>query len=380
MEIDGVTPVITLDDVERIKRVEDNWNKGEVSTVSASTDRDALTLWIRERSAESEHTRASYIREVNKLIHWSTHVIGKGLTSLTREDMFAYKEFIANPPEHLCGPKRANTAADWKPFFSATPSTTSVRQSFGIVCAMFTWLKSTGYLKLNPVEKMPRQTATPKWRRRSLSDDTIFFVGEFLDDMPKATPLQSRRYHRLRWMFHLFRLTGMRISEVQATTMGNFFSETRGGKSRMFLDVLGKGGKERDIPVMGELLDELNLYRLSVGLSPYPIPHEKIPLICGIDKNKLDDKITRQAIHNAIKYLVGKVTLKLSSMGHHEDAAALQMVSAHWLRHTYATNLLDKGVSLKTARDNLGHADISTTGHYSHSDLDNRFDETEKFS
>ena len=162
--------------------------------------------------------------------------------------------------------------------------------------------------------------------------------------------------------------------------MGAFFSETRNGKSRTFISVHGKGNKERDIPVLPELTAELRLYRESIGLNPYPTASEKIPLICCIENDRTHESITRQAIHNAIKFLIEKSTQRLINADNHADAETLTKISAHWFRHTYATTLLDKGADMRTARDNLGHSNISITHVYSHSDLDKRFDDTEKLS
>jgi len=51
---------------------------------------------------------------------------------------------------------------------------------------------------------------------------------------------------------------------------------------------------------------------------------------------------------------------------HPRKASKLRSASAHWLRHSYVTYLLDSGVSLKVAQENAGHSDIGTTMHYRH--------------
>jgi site-specific recombinase XerD len=142
------------------------------------------------------------------------------------------------------------------------------------------------------------------------------------------------------------------------------------------------------------------LYRKSLGLTPFPSRTEETPLVCSIEtfkekspqeevleeksngkkKKKVkdaNDHLTRQSIHNAVKLLIDRTTKRLMELECDEDAEILSRVSSHWFRHTYATKLLDSGASLSTGRDNLGHANISTTNLYSHSGQDKRFDETE---
>jgi integrase/recombinase XerD len=355
------------------------WNKGELTSVCATSDVMALNLWIKERGFKSKNTEQNYIRETEKLRAWLS-LTNKSLASVTREDMFTYREFLHSPPESLCGDKSGKEESGWRPFYTNTPSNTTVRQSFGVACAMFSWLKLTGYIKINPAESIPREVAKPQWRRRSLSDTTLKCIRDFLEEMPSKTDTQIKKRNRARWLFNLLRLTGVRIGEVQSAKMSDIVNETRKGKSRTFLRVIGKGNKERLIPVIEELQEELELYRTSLGLSPCPEYNEKTPLVCSIENGRENAHMTRQALHNAIKLFIDKTHDKLMSLECFEDAAILKKASAHWMRHTYATNLADSGVSAKTGRDNLGHANMSTFNIYLHTDEDERFDETEKYT
>jgi integrase/recombinase XerD len=359
-----------------VDRAED-WNRGQSSSIEAETDVEALTMWIRERSGKSESTRSNYIKEANRVLLWCK-TQAKDLGSLTRDDVYRYKEFLEAPPEEYCGNKVSRNDEDWQPFFSQKPSINTVKQSIGVVCAMLGWLKMVGYLKVNPAEKIPVPRSTPEWRRRAIPDSALLCVRDYLDEMPVTTPLQKRRQARMRWLFHLMNYSGLRISEVRGTKMGNFVSETRNGKSRTFLEVTGKGGKKRAVPVISELMDELVIYRESLGLDAYPSEGEDTPLVCTIESGRPLEEMTRQAVHNAVKLLLEKTMQKLISIGCDQDAKILSKVSAHWFRHTYATRLLDSGASLRTGRDNLGHSSLNTTNMYSHSEQDDRFDETER--
>ena len=354
------------------------WNSGLESRISAKNDSEALAQWVTERGARSKSTKDNYIREGNRFLIWLQEYKLSSIGSLQRTDVTDYVEFLRHPPEEMIGAKKSRSADDWRPFFEANPSESSVKHSFGVICALLAWLASTGYIKYNPAEKLPRARTTPKWRRRALSDDVLGHVLEGIEAMPRGSALQDRRYRRMRWIFHLLRLTGMRISEIQSSTMGDVRYETRNGKRRCFLQIVGKGQKERWIPVIEELEHELTQYRQSLGLDGSKF--KSLPLVGSIESGRLNEPITRQAIHNAVKLMIGKASVSLIAQGLHTEADLLEKVSAHWFRHTYATNLLDSGASLQTGRDNLGHASLATTGIYSHSNLDSRFDETARLA
>ena len=357
------------------------WNRSSISSVSAETDSEILTLWINERGSRSKFTKDNYIRESNRLMYWLIECKKKDLRSITREDLGEYKEFIKNPPAELVGPKMPIDSSDWKPFFSDKPKNTSVRLSFGIVCAIFSWLEVVGYIAVNPASKLPRDVIKNNLvgRRRAVPGDIMMSVLLFVEDMPRNDDMQIRIYWRSRWMFNLFRLTGMRISEVQSASIGDVFSESRGGKLRTFIRVSGKGAKERTIPFIDELETEFNLYKKSRGIVSNS-DSAALPLICGVSRRNWQKRLTRQAIHNALKLLFEQTVASLRESDQDSEACFLEQVSAHWLRHTYASNLLDSGASLRTGRDNLGHSNIAITSIYSHIDLDARHDETELLS
>jgi len=63
-----------------------------------------------------------------------------------------------------------------------------------------------------------------------------------------------------------------------------------------------------------------------------------------------------------------------------ETAIHLAKASSHWLRHTHGTVAVDSAIPLTAVRDNMGHASISTTSHYLHSDADARYDAFRHFA
>ncbi|WP_041838864.1 tyrosine-type recombinase/integrase [[Acidovorax] ebreus] len=87
--------------------------------------------------------------------------------------------------------------------------------------------------------------------------------------------------------------------------------------------------------------------------------------------------MARSAIHELVKGVMHAAAAALRQRGSDFDAAAshLAQASTHWIRHTAGSHLSEK-VDLKVVRDNLGHANISTTSIYLHTEDDARHDAT----
>ena len=147
-------------------------------------------------------------------------------------------------------------------------------------------------------------------------------------------------------------------------------------KDRWFLRVIGKGKKLREIPVPDVLLDALASFRKAVGLTPQPEFQEKTPLI---PMKNLTDPISTRRIDQILKWAfdLGAQHFEESAPN---KASKLRQASAHWLRHSYVTYLLEAGASLKVAQENAGHADVSTTMHYTHVAQTNRHEETNQLT
>jgi integrase/recombinase XerD len=87
--------------------------------------------------------------------------------------------------------------------------------------------------------------------------------------------------------------------------------------------------------------------------------------------------MARSAIHEIVKAVMRESAARLRQRGPEFEAAAahLEQASTHWMRHTAGSHLSEKA-DIKVVRDNLGHANISTTSVYLHSEDDARHDAT----
>lgn len=308
----------------------------------------------------------------------------KPLSSLTHEDLLAYKRFLLDPQPAAkwvarSQRKLARGHPDWRPF-SGPLSSSSQLQAFVILNVMFSWLVNAGYLAGNPLALARQRPRRTKPRvTRYLDDELWGVVKQTIDRMPKETERQRKHYFRTRWLFSLLYLGGLRISEVCESTMGAFFAR-RGvdGEERWWLEITGKGDKTRLIPATSELILELARYRRELGFSLQPVPGEQTPLLLPIGKSQ--KPLTRAALHLILKEVFERAAQDLRQRCPELGARAEQLgkASAHWLRHTAGTNMADKHIDLRYVRDNLGHESLRTTSQYVHSDDDPRHKDTEE--
>ena len=138
---------------------------------------------------------------------------------------------------------------------------------------------------------------------------------------------------------------GLRVSELVELKISNIYPEEG------FIQVFGKGSKQRLVPISETALSEISLYMLDRNLWDIK-PGEGDYLFL----NQRGSHLTRQAIFNIIK----KSAL---------DAGIKAVISPHTLRHSFATHLLEGGADLRVIQELLGHESILTTEIYTHIDM-----------
>lgn len=142
-------------------------------------------------------------------------------------------------------------------------------------------------------------------------------------------------------MLELLYSCGLRVSELCSLTMNQLHLE------QGFLRVIGKGNKERMIPIHQRAIHVVQAYICDVR------PQWEQKRCPFVFINSLGHPVTRQYVHTLIKE-------KLKELGLNEQ------LSAHSFRHSFATHLLDGGADLRVVQELLGHSDIKTTQIYTH--------------
>lgn len=354
-----------------IKFAIDDYNKAiGKSLIDAKNDAEAISAFLSE-FRDSPLTLQSYAKEIERLLLWCIHVAKVNISSLRRNHLIKYQEFLKNPEplKIWCGSKVARQLKDgsinpaWKPFGEQGLSAATMHKVITILDSFFNYLVQTNYLIGNPLaidrRRKKRNRGQSKIIDRYLEMDEILAVLNALNEYPAYNEEQKFQVLRARYIILLLFYTGLRIAEAAAHKMGNFMQR----EGNWFLRVMGKGKKLREIPVPDELLKTLADFRKKVNLpSSQPQFKEKTPLI---PMNNLKSSITARRINQILKWAF-QLGANALEFDHPRKASKLRSASAHWLRHSYVTYLLDSGAPLKVAQENAGHSDISTTMRYRH--------------
>jgi integrase/recombinase XerD len=309
------------------------------SQIAAQNDIDAVKVWL-ARFADTLTTFTSYRKEAERLLLWSVTELGKPLSSLTHEDLLAYQHFLGDPQPAerwvmKAGRKWSRFEPDWRPF-AGPLSATSQRQAIVILNTLFSWLVNAGYLAGNPLSLSRQRQRKAKPRIIRFLDEQLWReVKASIESMPRESNREREHYYRVRWLFSLLYICGLRISEVTENSMGDFFCRRdKDGEELWWLEVTGKGDKTRLVPATNELMVELARYRRENGLTPFPLPGEPTPLLLPIGGKQRP--LTRSAVHLIVKEVFGRSSARIRQRGPDFERVAilLEDASAHWLRHT----------------------------------------------
>jgi integrase/recombinase XerD len=179
---------------------------------------------------------------------------------------------------------------------------------------------------------------TPKIEKRL---PKVLSVDE-VERLLAAPDMGSVPGYRDRAMLELLYATGIRVSELISIRLSDV------NLSAGFLKCMGKGSKERIIPI-GEVAQEALRAYLAVGRNKLLRAHVTDALFL----NHLGEGMSRQGFWKILKK-------------HAHTAGILKDITPHTLRHSFATHLLERGADLRAVQEMLGHADISTTQIYTH--------------
>ena len=208
-----------------------------------------------------------------------------------------------------------------------------------VLRAFFSYLQRERIREDDPTELLPGNRK-PKKLPKTIDCDA---VQKILDSIDTDTDIG----YRDRTMFELIYSCGLRVSECAFVRLNRYYSTEKR------LVVLGKGDKERMIPVGDIAADYLSTYIASVR--PRLLGKAKSPYMFISQEHRV---ITREEIwHRLKKYC--------------EIAGVDSRV--HTLRHSFATHMLQRGADLRSVQELLGHSDIRTTEIYTHVNTDDLF-------
>lgn len=325
----------------------------QTNTLGAADDHGALAAFLRERASRSPHTWRAYTGELERLALWCSERGLGPLSDLTRQNLLAYQAWL----RHMPPPSSAATRG--------ALGERSQARALAVVASLFRYWHDTGYLLGNPAAGL-----SGGGRSRVGFAPTRFVPAALLRHCDEwvahsvTIGADLARWRRAAvWV--LYRYSGTRLAELAWSPGANLPRLEVDEQGGWQLTVLGKGDKERSIPLPRACGAVLQAYRLARGLPAQPDPVERMPPVHGEKGGHLGSR----GLYDEVK----AVLLAVASEVEPCDAAGavlLRTVSPHWLRHAYARTLIvDKRVPLPAAQALLGHASVQTTAAYAKTDL-----------
>lgn len=200
----------------------------------------------------------------------------------------------------------------------------------------YRFLVLDGYLEVDPTELLesPKQ---PNHLPEVLSTAEV-------DLLEQAIDLSKWEGHRNRAIIEVLFSCGLRVSELTHLTLSNLYIEEQ------YIRVLGKGSKERLVPISPRALEELSYW--------------------FDDRNKMDIKPGEEdyVFLNRRGHHLTRTMILIMIKRYAVEAGIKKTISPHTLRHSFATSLLEGGADLRAIQAMLGHESIGTTEIYTHID------------
>lgn len=367
------------------------------SLLAAASDAAAVETWVearcadegRERAGRPDHTGRSYRREARRFLLWLKIERGVSLGETRLEDCLAYKQFLSDPQprSQWCARRGPEIGSpQWRPFEGAL-GPAAQRQAMTILASMYSFLQDQQYLQGNPWTgvALPRGSAPKVDAARHLSPAQWAAV-----EAEGRNGSKTPRVKQAIWVARFLRATGLRLAEICSARCDDlaamdsdiavFGSNTtqavlKLGKMTWVINVLGKGMKQRCVPVPLELVRELGERLAEEGGALDPRSHVGRPLVERLPPSGQMDSpqhLEPQALYRRLKQLFANVAFGLRQLGSEADARVLEAASTHWLRHTCGSHSIAAGVPIDVVQQNLGHASLATTTIYCRSEIDRR--------
>jgi integrase/recombinase XerD len=166
-----------------------------------------------------------------------------------------------------------------------------------------------------------------------------------IDQLIAAIDLSKPEGMRNKAMIEVLYGCGLRVSELTTLRISNLYMDIN------FIKIVGKGNKERLVPIGGEAIQFLKLWLGEVRVHVPVQPGEEDIVFL----NRRGKRLSRVYVFMMIKDVAERIGLKKS-------------ISPHTFRHSFATHLIEGGADLRAIQEMLGHESITTTEIYTHLD------------
>ena len=277
----------------------------------------AFTRHLEVERSLSVHTVRAYLGDLESLL---AHLEAIGVTDISQLELVHVRSWLAN--QQIKGGAR----------------TTLSRRAVSV--RLFTkWAVKNKYV----AKDVAATLATPKGHRTlpdvlDIADAKVAMDSLATRAAEEETPMSLRDVA----MVELLYATGARVAELCGLDLSNIDYD------RQTIRVLGKGNKERTIPLGNPAMRALNIW-IEDGRKSLLNSLSGNAVFLGARGKRIDQRTVRTVVYNALQAIEG-----------------IERMGPHALRHSAATHLLEGGADLRTVQEILGHASLATTQIYTH--------------
>ncbi|MFC4232827.1 tyrosine-type recombinase/integrase [Parasediminibacterium paludis] len=275
----------------------------------------------------------SFIDYISFEKRYSAHTITSYQNDLAQFFAFLSSQFEAPALDKITAAMVRSWLAELK---SDKLNAKSINRKASSLKSFFKYQMKVGVLKATPmttISALKVSKRLPEFVQENHLD-TLFSHVAFTDDWDGKTK---------RLVLQLFYATGMRLSEL--ISLKTSFLDA----SLSQIKVLGKGNKERIIPIAKILMDKLLAYDNSKPI--------RIPEVDCLFTNNKGKPLQARLVYQFVKDNLGLVT-------------TIKKKSPHVLRHSFATHLMNNGADLNAVKELLGHSSLAATQVYTHNTID----------
>lgn len=351
------------------------------NALGADSDIEAVQTWLKTLTLKSPNTLAAYRRDTERLLLWA-HERGRSLSTLQVGDAIDHAHFLLAPPAHWVNPLPSGRGqVDWRPMRGPL-SVASANRALAAIGHLYGFLVESGYLVANPFAGVRSVPGVNSQRHRL--DTTRAFgrahIEAIQDTLAEMDETPAKR--RLVALLALAESTGLRRAELAGHTWAELREAPGEGEPMHVLRVVGKGNRERDVPIRPAVVELLRRHRgdrialAQSGVLPQ-LPEGELPLLSVLEvgpSGQLADAaghLSQAGVHRTLKAFFRRVARRCVG----ETAEAFERASCHWLRHTFAHEVLKaSGNDLTVTQQLLDHKNLSTTGLYLKADLGQRIE------
>lgn len=279
-----------------------------------------FVIYLRLERALADNTRYAYLRDINGFLDFlKDRQIAAGDTMPGPRDITGIhiQDYLASVTGKGISPR------------------TQARQ-LSALKTFFTFLLTEKYIKHSPCTTV----AAPKTGRRLPVVLSLTEIENIIDSID----LSQNEGHRNMAIIEMLYGCGLRVSELTTLKLTDYFPDEG------FIRVIGKGNKQRLVPVGSHAVHALELYfpwRNKLNIHPNATDYMFL--------NRYGRPLSRNMVFIMIKEQTGKAGIK-------------KIISPHTFRHSFATHMIENGADLRVVQEMLGHCSILTTEIYTHID------------